>query len=71
MLFLLVAIKQNVDLEFVKEFTEEWEKFKLMFHIEGYECKIEEIKLKEAALKQERAKSLAESEAKKPNTEGK
>lgn len=46
LLFLLVAIKQNVDLEFVKEFSEEWDRFKLMFHREGYECQIEQLKLK-------------------------
>jgi nickel superoxide dismutase len=44
LLFFLVAIKQNTDLKFVKEFNEEWEKFKDMFHIEGYECKIEKLK---------------------------
>ena len=47
LLFLLVSIKQNVDLEFVKEFSEEWERFKLMFHREGYECQIEQMKLRE------------------------
>lgn len=41
LLFLLVAIKQNPDLEYVKQFNEEWEKFKLMFHREGYECEME------------------------------
>jgi nickel superoxide dismutase len=56
LLFLLVAIKQNVDLTFVKEFTEEWEKFKLMFHREGYECQIEQLKLKDAAKKEEAAR---------------
>jgi nickel superoxide dismutase len=44
LLFLLVAIKQNTDLKFVKEFTDEWETFKTMFHVEGYECKIEMMK---------------------------
>lgn len=46
LLFLLVSIKQNVDLKFVEDFGDEWEKFKLMFHVEGYECKVEQIKLK-------------------------
>lgn len=41
LLFMLVAIKQNADLDFVKQFNEEWEKFKLMFHLEGYECMME------------------------------
>lgn len=61
LLFLLVAIKQNVDLSFVKEFTEEWERFKLMFHREGYECQIEQVKLKQDAEKKlNAAKSLEE-----------
>ncbi len=55
LLFLIVAIKQNVDLEFVKEFTAEWERFKLMFHREGYECQIEQMKLKQAAEKEKNA----------------
>ncbi len=41
LLFLLVGIKQNSDLDFVKQFNEEWEKFKLMFHRQGYECMME------------------------------
>ena len=41
LLFLLVAIKQNTDLEIVKQFNAEWEKFKLMFHRVGYECEME------------------------------
>jgi len=32
LLFGLVAIKQNTSLEYVEEFSKEWEKFKLMFH---------------------------------------
>ena len=51
LLFLLVAIKQNASLEFVKEFTKEWDQFKLMFHQEGYECLVEEMKLKKEAAK--------------------
>jgi nickel superoxide dismutase len=46
LLFLLVSIKQNSDLEFVKQFNAEWEKFKLMFHIEGYECEMEKLDFK-------------------------
>lgn len=57
LLFLLVAIKQNADLSFVKEFTDEWERFKLMFHREGYECQIEQLKLKEAAKKEDALKN--------------
>ena len=45
LLFLLVAIKQNTDLKFVIQFTDEWETFKNMFHIENYECKIELLKI--------------------------
>jgi nickel superoxide dismutase len=76
LLFLLVAIKQNADLSFVNEFTEEWEKFKLMFHREGYECQIEQLKLKQAAekeqaAKKEETKSLAEIPAKKQDSAGK
>lgn len=44
MLFLLVQIKQNCDLKIIDQFANEWEKFKLMFHVEGYECKIEMMK---------------------------
>lgn len=46
MLFLLVAIKQNTDLQFVKDFNTEWEKFKLMFHREGYSCELEKLEFK-------------------------
>lgn len=46
LLFLLVGIKQNVDLAIVEEFADQWEKFKLMFHVEGYECKVEQIKMR-------------------------
>lgn len=47
LLFLLVAIKQNPDLEYVKQFNAEWEKFKLMFHREGYECEMEKKEFRE------------------------
>lgn len=46
LLFLLVGIKQTVDIKIVEQFADEWEKFKLMFHVEGYECKVEQIKMK-------------------------
>src|SRR5262249_47531653 len=55
LLFLLVPIKQTVDLKFLNDFYEEWERFKLMFHIEGYACKMEQIKLKEWAKKRAKA----------------
>ena len=38
LLFLIVLIKQNVDLEIVKDFGKEWENFKQMFHPE-VECR--------------------------------
>lgn len=46
LLFYIVAIKQQVDFKPVADFAEEWEKFKLFFHIQGYECLMEERKLK-------------------------
>jgi nickel superoxide dismutase len=52
MLFYLVGVKQTVDLKVLNDFYEEWERFKLMFHIEGYSCKMEQIKLKKWAQKQ-------------------
>lgn len=45
LLFFLVKIKQTVDISVVSDFYEEWEKFKLMFHIEGYKCKVNQAKL--------------------------
>lgn len=44
LLFLIVQIKQNTDRTLVEKFNDEWEKFKLMFHVEGYSCKIEMMK---------------------------
>lgn len=41
LLFLTVQIKQNVDIEIVKQFKKEWDDFKLMFHREGYKCEME------------------------------
>ena len=46
LLFQLVAIKQNNDLKFVKSFSDEWDQFKELFHVEGYECKLEQEKAK-------------------------
>lgn len=68
LLFLMVAIKQNTDLDYVKQFNEEWERFKLMFHREGYECEMEKKsfedlnKLREAQAE----KAKKEAEAMKP-----
>lgn len=47
LLFMLMTIKQNTDLDFVKQFNAEWEKFKLMFHREGYECEMEKKEFQE------------------------
>jgi nickel superoxide dismutase len=44
LLFLVVQIKQNTDRALIEKFNDEWEKFKLMFHVEGYSCKIEMLK---------------------------
>lgn len=49
LLFSLVGIKQNSSVEFVEEFSREWDKFKSMFHREGYECLMEQMKLQKAA----------------------
>lgn len=71
LLFLIVRIKQNADLECVKSFADEWGKFKLFFHIEGYECEMEKRKLsqwekiKEAAEKQHAEEHKREAESKK------
>lgn len=46
LLFYLVQIKQTVDYKVVNDFYEEWERFKLMFHIDGYKCKVSQAKLK-------------------------
>lgn len=56
MLNLLMTIKQTADVKYVKAFEDEWEKFKLFFHIEGYECKMEQRKLKEIEEKKKEAK---------------
>lgn len=54
LMFMLVQIKQNTDRKFVENFNEEWNKFKLMFHVEGYECQIEKLRLRK--LEQDKAK---------------
>ncbi len=73
LLFLLVAIKQGTDIDTVKEFNAEWEKFKLMFHREGYECEMEKKEfdqLKELRDKQS-AKAKEEDAASNPNAPSK
>lgn len=57
LLFLLVAIKQNTDVKMVDEFAAEWERFKLMFHVEGYECQIEVLKQKKREQAEKEAKA--------------
>lgn len=54
----IVVIKQNVDLKFVEDFLDEWEKFKLMFHRAGYECDMEKLRMKKEALKKAAAESI-------------
>lgn len=54
MMFMLVQIKQNTDRKFVENFNDEWAKFKVMFHVEGYECQIEKLRLRK--LEQEKTK---------------
>lgn len=67
LLFMMVAIKQNCDVKLVHQFMEEWDKFKLMFHREGYECKIEQIKLKKWKEESDRLKKQEAMEnSKKP-----
>lgn len=76
LLFLLVAIKQNADLETIKEFNAEWEKFKLMFHREGYECEMgkkefEQLqKLREEQGAKAREEDEKETKAKKQKDNG-
>lgn len=45
LLFLLVQIKQNVSLKIIKDFNDEWENFKLLFHSKDYECEMEKARL--------------------------
>lgn len=46
LLFLIVQIKQNADVEIVETFSKEWDSFKLMFHRESYECEMEKRRMK-------------------------
>jgi len=46
MLFLLMRIKQNVDVDLVNQFGKEWLSLKSLFHAPEYECKMEMIRLK-------------------------
>ncbi len=55
LLYYTVCIKQTVDLKCVEQFSQEWEKFKLMFHREGYECEMEKIRLEKEKKKKESA----------------
>jgi nickel superoxide dismutase len=69
LLFGLVAIKQNSDLEFVKSFNNDWEEFKLMFHREGYECEMEkkEFDTLEELRKKQEAKETKTKETDRKN----
>ncbi len=55
LLYYIVCIKQTVDLQFVEQFSDEWEKFKLMFHREGYEVEMEKIRLEKEKAKKKAA----------------
>ncbi len=59
LLFLLVQIKQHADIKIVKQFYDEWERFKLLFHIEGYACQLEKVKDK---MWEEKKEKLQEEE---------
>lgn len=66
LLFLLVQIKQQTNIELVKQFAKEWDAFKLFFHREGYECQMEKIKLTKMEEARKEAQHHAEqSEAKR------
>lgn len=70
LLFLMVQIKQNTDIKLVHDFMDNWEKFKHMFHREGYECRIEKIKLKKwAQEREELLKKEAQEKQDKENTQ--
>lgn len=62
LLFRIVIIKQTVDFKAVSDFAEEWEKFKLMFHIEGYECKLNQMHLQKL-VEEQKAAEAAEAKA--------
>jgi nickel superoxide dismutase len=55
LLFMLMQIKQGVDLELVRKFQKEWDQFKLMFHREDYECEMEQVNVKKYADQKARA----------------
>lgn len=57
LLFTLVQIKQTVDLKAVSAFDNEWEKFKLFFHVQGYQCAVEKKTLKEWEEKRKKAEA--------------
>lgn len=61
LLFLLVKIKQNTDVNVVKEFEQEWDKFKVFFHRVDYECQMEKNRIKE--LDELKKKQLGNSKA--------
>lgn len=65
LLFDAVAIKQNVDFKTVSDFAEEWEAFKLMFHVKGYECEMEKKNLKLWDEKRKEYEEKAKAEEKK------
>ncbi len=70
LLFDLVVIKQNADFKPVSEFAEEWEKFKLLFHIQGYECEMEKknMKIWDEKRKEYEEKAAAEQKAANGNS---
>lgn len=63
LLFLIVTIKQSADFKPVSDFAEEWEKFKLMFHIAGYECKLGQQHMEKLRQKQKALEEKAKKEA--------
>lgn len=69
LLFYLVQIKQTVDLKVINDFYEEWERFKLMFHIEGYKCKVSQVKLKKWAEKRDQTQEGTLNNNGSPNSE--
>lgn len=62
LLFLTVQIKQNTELSCVKQFKDEWDNFKLMFHRKGYACEMEKKSLQE---EEELRKAKQEEDKKK------
>jgi nickel superoxide dismutase len=66
LLFLLVQMKQNVDFKILSDFGKEWEKFKLMFHIEGYECALEKMKTKQREQRQKEEAKMESEKKKEP-----